>query len=253
MRFALVLLLAFASRARADLTPMLFAIEKDGKTSYLLGTYHVGPSVQEYPAFVLNALARQPKFMSESGLSNETDQAMPAPKVPPVTTATLAKLRERGLGDKLLETAVAKPHLACMYYFMTEPFNGPRPFRSLDRQFFELAKAQGKLLEDLDDESVDAILAAVFDCDINEMAARNSPESMRAGFEAELRKFRDGIVEGEDADEIFQTRERNRSWLPKLVRAHAVGVFAVMGYGHLPDLLQSLRSLGFRVWRVTEN
>jgi uncharacterized protein YbaP (TraB family) len=158
--------------------PILFSLSKDGQTSYLLGTFHLGINFSELPKSVVTKLESRAVFMSEASLLGEKDGPTPSyEQVPRPTPETAAKLQARGVSPLYLKVIEAKPGLGCMLYLYTELFGENAPaFSTFDEQIFKFAKQAGKTLVDLDDESVESVSETLSLCDVNSLANEITPE-----------------------------------------------------------------------------
>jgi uncharacterized protein len=258
--------------------PLFWAVEKDGKTTYFLGTMHMGvdadsrlpPSIWDKfraaPAFAMEADLDDPKLAEDlkkptgaslhaqlgdadwkkledalgPGIANMFDQ-MPA-MVP------AAMLAMRGLPmtlpmDKALSMRATEQHKPIVFL---EPAQRQL---ALLRKWMDV-KALKLMLQQLDTagERAQQMLAAYVAGDERKIAAMNDEER------------KDALAHGYTAAEYEQQMnemlyDRNASWIAPIEQLHAQGnAFVAVGALHLigpRSVLDLLARKGYRVTRVT--
>lgn len=259
--------------------PLLWAIEKDGKTSYALGTFHMGVDpTTRLPDVVWHKLDAEPAFAMETDLSDPS----------------LAKdIMQRGdgktlhdeLGDsywKKLEAALTpdvakrvnamRPTIAATMLSMrglppTAPMdgvllghaqNGKKQIHYLEPASVQVhalvrwmdARALEEMLDDLPygDQMQKDMLAAYIagdDAKIQKIADQERVEWKKFG--------RSDAEYDEMMDEMLF--HRNASWIDEIEKMHSAGgVFIAVGAMHLigpKSVLELLRAKGYKVTRVS--
>ncbi|HEY0193496.1 MAG TPA: TraB/GumN family protein [Kofleriaceae bacterium] len=257
--------------------PLFWSIEKDGKTTYLLGTMHVGIDAQaRLPAIVWAKFHAATTFAMEANLDDPEAAAMIKPTgvslhdqlgevywkklvdalgpgmarafdhLPPLVPATA--LSTRGLPttdpmDKTLAARAAAEHKQLIY--------------------LEQAKFQIALLAKWMD--LKALKVALDELPSNEQHARDTIAAYVSGDEAGLLAIRDGeredalhhgYTEAEYDQEMTELLfNRNASWIDAIDRLHTVGGgFVAVGALHLlgaHSVLELLAQRGYRITRIT--
>jgi uncharacterized protein YbaP (TraB family) len=277
-----ILLLVFAALAACKQSPptsshtLFWAAEKGGKTTYLLGTMHVGVDAKtQLPAEVWKQLDAAPVF------AMETDPADPVMQ-------TMAEARAASLHADLGDTywhkfeiemtpAVAaqldhaKPLIAAVMLSLkgfpqTEPMDGALAAAARTEHkpivFLEPAAKQIALLEKwLDTRAIKAILdhpAESAGHDREMLAAYLAGDEARmtalAAHERATAKA-DGYTDAEYDQEMTDlVYERNASWIDEIEKLHAQdGAFIAVGALHLigpRSVLDLLAHRGYTVHRV---
>jgi uncharacterized protein YbaP (TraB family) len=257
------------------IAPYLFRIEKDGKRSYLLGTRHLGVTLDRMPDVVTRALRGSHLAVFELAPDDKSRIAPRRKGGPSLAEAVGADAwtHYRALvGD---DVAAKVEHADPLVALMTMEMRYEDPIGSLDRQLtelavsshvetrgLELASFQDRLLQELmDARALRAWIAATPDRATLRARTRHQVEVYCRGeslafeiddddllraqgyTEAELRSFDDKL--------LFS---RNRTWVPKLEAMFDQGdVFVAVGRGHLlgdEGLLAAFAKDGYRVTRV---
>jgi uncharacterized protein YbaP (TraB family) len=257
--------------------PLFWSIEKDGKTSYALGTIHVGVDPEtRLPPAVWTKLDSATSFAMETDLGDASSQDM---------------LRHDGsslhtdLGEpywKKLETAIGpdvarrldntKPMVAMAMLSLrglpeTAPMDGVLSGRASNEHkhivYLEPFQKQQKLLEKWMDAN--ALKELLDDLPESEQLAKQMLAAYLAGDDAKIlainSKERDEYLHhGHTAAEYDQQMEemlyaRNASWIDAIEKLHAGGGgFIAVGAMHLVgprSVLDLLRQKGFKVTRLT--
>lgn len=257
--------------------PLLWKAEKDGKTSWLFGTIHLGVNAEtQLPKAVFDHLGEAKTFVMEA---DTTDPSL-----------AMAMRRSDGgslrndLGPeywKKLEDAIT-PRVA-------QSLDGMKPFGAMtvliardlpmtppmDRVLFERAKAAGKPVHYLE-QAIDQIAmidpwmapadvkALLDNRDIAKKLALQMLDAYRAGDDKALGAMFDDqtlwIAAGR-RPETFPAYldailgKRNRAWVPQLEQLHSEGgAFIAVGAGHLVgpgNVIGLLGERGFTITRVT--
>lgn len=257
--FCLVLAFGYACRAETLKNPYFFVLQKDGKTSYLLGTSHLGVGIEDVPRFIIDRLKRQSIFVTETLKEEEDDSppALPSNPPQPFSANVLRQLKERGLDEHWIQVAQRLPKLACTLYVNYE---GLRDKLILDEKLEALAGELGKTKLALDDANTIAQVneKAHGDCKIEDAIKDESGLEAKRSYQQRLKTYRAGAlkdahVDKED-DSTYDVAKRNALWTAKIRAEHPKGLFVIMGYGHLggkAGVLELLRKDGFRVDRLT--
>jgi uncharacterized protein YbaP (TraB family) len=257
--------------------PLFWAVEKDGKTTYILGTMHVGVDPEtRIPDAVWKKLDAAPAFAMETDLSK---------------AGSLDVMRHDGgslhadLGDaywtkleQALGSATArrmdqmKPMIPATLLSMrglpeTPAMDGALFGRASSEHkpiiFLEPIEAEEQVLEKWFD--VRALEAMLDDLPGGEQHSKDMLAAYVAGDEAKIQALTDAEradfkKSGRTDAEYDQQMEdllfaRNASWVPELEQLHASGgAFVAVGAMHLignRSVLDLLRQRGFKVTRLT--
>jgi uncharacterized protein len=274
-----------AARARAAPAGLfLYAVERGGHVSHLLGTIHLGFGFEE----VLTPDARE-RFTHSSQVITETDlgadsaaRLMQAALLPPdqslavmLGPETWHKLQAR-VGGQIPDSVLdhLRPWLPAVLLGIDDlkrALERLRPGKSahmMDIELIKLARGAGKVLRHL--ESVDQQIA-VFDAISTEEQLTELSHALSSDSAAQSRSLVEAYASGDEgalARALFDSEqvarapgfyqavlfERNEHWLPVLERAVAQGdVFVAVGAAHLlgeRGLLAELRQRGYAITRV---
>lgn len=256
--------------------PYFFRIEKAGKTSYLLGTRHIGVAWRKLPAAVHQALDGAALVVFETVDNDGTDDT-PA-RTAPVREALGPKLwaRYRELaGDALADSVEnATPAEGILMLMVTYEDR----LASLEREITERAEALGKPMKGLEtsafqqkllDKYLDARAARAFVENVDSLdelrqdtiddlteycSGTDETPGMDPKERADMKKS--GYTDAEiDAMDKEMLTDRNRAWIPTLETILAMGnAFIAVGADHtrgpsgVPALLTAR---GYEVVRVT--
>ncbi|MBA3459710.1 MAG: TraB/GumN family protein [Deltaproteobacteria bacterium] len=257
--------------------PFFWAIEKDGKTSYALGTIHIGVDAEaRLPQIVWDKLDAAKAFAMETDL---TDPALQ--KIIECNNCSL----KRELGpvywkklEDILGPAVAariepmKPMVAATMMslrglpmttqmdtlLLARAQNGKKTIVYLEEAKDEAAilekwmnvKALKSMLDDIEwsDNHTKAMLAAYIAGDDKKMIAMSDEERAM------------GLKRGYTAKELDESMQdllytRNANWIAPIEKAHAAGgAFIAVGAMHLvgpKNVLELLEKKGYKITRVT--
>lgn len=256
--------------------PYFFRVEKDGHTSYLLGTYHIGVPFSKFPPIVHDTLhdAKLVVFELPPGahtkLPHEDKVSIPDVLGPELwkhyrelVGATAAEAHKRA---SPMMTAI---ELALMY---------DDPTALLEHQMQDEVRPLGIPMDGLETHDFQHdILVKLFDARLLKAIVATTKD--RAQLRDEKTKALHDYCEGTKGEELFDEHERkamhdvgytdadlegfentllydrNAAWIPKLEELFAGdGVFVAVGAGHLrgprgvPALLEAK---GYTVTRVT--
>lgn len=257
--------------------PFLWRAEKDGKTTWLFGTMHLGVDAEtQLPAWVKDKVGEASAFVMEADVSNPGEVAR-------VLQRSDGGSLHADLGDAhwaKLETAIGAQ--------LAKGFDGMKPFAVLtillakdlpmtppmDGALVGRARAAGKpvhYLETVNDQiaMIDPWMTAA---DIRAMLdnpdiASKSAKSMLASYVAGDGDALGAMFEDQTLwlaagrkPETFPAYldallvKRNRAWVPQIEKLHeAGGAFVAVGAGHLVgpgNLLDLLSARGFVIHRV---
>jgi uncharacterized protein YbaP (TraB family) len=246
--------------------PYLFRAEKNGRTSYLFGTIHLGVKAAELPPSVFDAIEKTPYFATEDG---KTSTAESPPRTNANTWATLSATdRERFLslplvnGNEELARKLVNaqdPRRLCIAWSMLSLFEMEelkKGITLLDVELTRFAEKQQKPVLALDRNDLVERHSAKFEAECrSEVFGRNrTAADMRNEFWQAVVEYREGDLRTAQDDEDPILYERNRSWIAKIERNHERGgVFATFGADHLGGengVIRLLEDRGFRVLRV---
>lgn len=255
--------------------PLLWSAEKDGKTTYLFGTMHVGIDAEkQLPAGVWRTLDAAPVFAMEADLDDPAVAAATAPRDGSLRAdlgAAYWKKLEDALGPT---TAQAVDHLPAMVPAAALSMRGLPPTPPMDRALAARATAQHKPIAYLEPASHQLALlgkwlntrALKLMLDQLSAAERRTVQMVsayRAGDEAALLAITadekaEALQHGYSAAEYDQEMAdllygRNAAWITELERLHAAGgAFVAVGALHLVgpgSVLDLLAQRGYRVTR----
>jgi uncharacterized protein YbaP (TraB family) len=257
--------------------PFFYSLEKDGKTSYVIGTMHRGVDAEtRLPQIVWDKLAASPTFATEADLSH--------PALAGITQREQGTLSAE-LGPeywKKLETAIgadmarqldhskamaAATFLSLKYLPPTVAMDAVLLGRAMNQNkklvYLESALDDAKMLE----KHMDArMLKMMLDTDAK------APEQAKKMLDAYLAGNGDGLLELNDTQRVdalahgFTAAEydasiddllykRNASWVAPIEELHdAGGGFIAVGALHLVgkrSVLELLEAKGFKVTRIT--
>lgn len=256
--------------------PLLWRADKDGKTTYFLGTMHVGIDAEaQLPTQVWSKLDAAPAFAMEANLE---DPAIAAAMQP-----TSGSLRA-DLGEaywKKLEDAMgpamasAVDHLPAMVPAAALSMRGLPPTPPMDKALAARASGEHKPIVYLEPAArqlavlgkwmdVKALRLMLDQLPVGERRLRQMVAAYRAGDEGTLLAISadekaDALQHGYTAAEYDREMadllyDRNASWIAELERLHAAGgAFVAVGALHLVgpgSVLDLLARRGFRVARV---
>jgi uncharacterized protein YbaP (TraB family) len=257
--------------------PLFWAVEKDGKTMYVLGTMHMGVDPEaQIPEVVWRKLDEAPAFAMETDLSQ---------------AGSLDVTRHDGgslhadLGDaywKKLEealgadTAQRMDHMKPMIPATLLSMRGLPETPAMDGALFGRASGEHKKIVYLEpiaaEESVlekwmdvRALEAMLDDLPGGEQHSKDMLAAYVAGDEAKIQALTDAERDdfkktGRSDAEYDQQMDdllfaRNASWIPELEQLHASGgAFVAVGAMHLignGSVLDLLRQRGYKVTRLT--
>lgn len=260
--------------------PYLYKIERDGKSSYILGTVHLGFSLSDLPREVTQVLESSPNLMGEYRFDANTIQQIrqmenllyndaaweklfPKAKVEMSTDNNLTELER----DRMVCSGVA-PYLARKFnpsegmcsLFLFAPFykgfldvqviehgnNRAKPFTALDTD--EILKEADRL----DGKTGQRDSAKGSSCKPKDLLSMKPSEldELAGGL---MRKYRSGEESAFTSNGEKGLNYRNEKWMPKLRNAFAQGgYFVTMGAAHLRGergVLDMLNAEGYKITR----
>jgi uncharacterized protein YbaP (TraB family) len=257
--------------------PLFWSIEKDGKTSYAVGTIHVGVDAESrMPKVVWDKLDAAPAFAMETDLTDPTLQ-----KILECTRCSLRKdlgeVHWKKLEDVLGKDVAAridpmKPMVAAtMMSLRGLPSTTQMDTLFLARAqnakkqivFLEKAAAEAAILEKW--MNVKALKAMLDDVAGGEKHTKEMLDSYLAGDEARMIKLSEdervqALAHGYTAAEYDESMQdmlytRNAAWIEPIEKMHAAGGgFIAVGAMHLvgpKNVLELLSNKGYTVTRVT--
>lgn len=257
--------------------PFLWSVEKDGTTSYLLGTIHQGVDAESrLPPIVFEKLDGARAFAMETDLGSATEsmkdmiQCVGCSLKKELTPAEYGNL-ERVLGQATvaqiqgLKPMVAATMVSLSFMPQTAPMDGILQGRAkrLNKPIIYLEKAEdaAKVLEkwmdvralklmlvDIDGakKQMDDMLASYIAGDADKLLAINESEK-----EKTLKVYSQAEYDQQQTDMLYN---RNAAWLPAIEKMHAegggfvaVGTLHLVGPKSVPDLLEKK---GYKITRI---
>lgn len=255
---------------------LLWSFSKDGKTSYAMGTMHVGIDPERLPKIVWDKVASSAAFAMETDASNAQILNLGArttgslrEDLGPVYWEKLSKLIEPRMLDGVDKK---KPVIAAVFLSMRGlPMKGLGMDTSLLAKaqaagkpiiYLEPASKQAELLErhmdikalklmiDTSDQSIELtkqMVAAYIAGDDKKLLALNDGQKAEA--------LKHGYTEAEyDKQGAEMLYDRNASWIPAIEAMHAKGGgFVAVGALHLvgkKSVLELLEAKGYKIERL---
>lgn len=258
--------------------PFLWSVEKDGKTSYILGTIHQGVDAEtRLPQIVFDKLDASPAFAMETDLSSAQEamtkmiQCVGCSLKKELTKEEYAAL-EKELGKTTVEQIqgmkpmVAATVLSLSFMPQTAPMDGVLQGRAqrLKKKLVYLEKATdaAKVLEKWMDvralklmlsdvpgtkAQMKEMLAAYLAGDDKRLLAVNDSEK-----EKTLKIYSQAEYHQQQEDMLYN---RNAAWLPAIEAMHAEGGgFIAVGTLHLVgprSVTEMLEKKGYKITRIT--
>lgn len=257
--------------------PLFWAVEKDGKTTYVLGTMHIGVDPDaRIPELVWRKLDEAPAFAMETDLSKagaiDVMRHDGGSLHADLGEAYWKKLEDALGADAAQRMDRMKPMIPATLLSMrglpeTPAMDGALFGRARDEHkpivFLEPIEAEETVLEKWMD--VRALEAMLDDLPGGEQHSKDMLAAYVAGDEAKIQALTDAeradfTKTGRTDAEYDQQMEdllfaRNASWVPELEELHAKGgAFVAVGAMHLigkRSVLDLLRQRGFKVTRLT--
>lgn len=257
--------------ARAEITrPYLYAITKDGKTSYILGTFHMGISLNEFPPAVLNLISAMPQFAGERAWTLEQAKLQLDAKTDYLNL--IDKLKGRALTEKQLLTSSQKKKLLG-FGLPAEFINVISPVdplcgvisnfhhlfdpekRSMDFQLVVEARTKGRPIYELETQELrDEAMKQVSEntCTVRDLISGEAKpaEVQLQNVEEYYQKYREGRLEVRE-QETKSVTLRNQMWVPRIESLHSQApTLFFVGADHLTqrgNVLEMLKQKGFEV------
>jgi hypothetical protein len=265
-----ILIVLFTGIAQAQITnPYFYSLTKDGRTSYVLGTVHMGVGIQELPRQILDIMEHSPQFAGEMVFTLEDVRMMLEPGYDKLLEDFLDRNPNPGNLDNnqkqmLLSLGVPKEitdHLTldsegCLAV-IGAPFYFNYSKTSLDFEIMSYVLSEGKPFLGLEDRSVrqnaaketeesECKIGNLFNLTIDQLL--DYRKQLLANFNA----YRNGTYPPAKSDP--QMAYRNQAWIPKMEELHAAApTFFFVGVAHLNDegnILEMLKARGFTVEKV---
>ncbi|MGE0867225.1 MAG: TraB/GumN family protein [Kofleriaceae bacterium] len=257
--------------------PLFWSIEKDGRTSYALGTMHMGVDAESrLPQIVFDKLDASPTFAMETDISD--------PALANIASCNNCSLR-RDLSKKQYETLekalspamvaqfdklkpmIATVALTVRMYTPTAPMDGVLFGRATNQNkrivYLEPASVQvaaltkwadlralKATLDDLEDS--DRIATELFEAYVSGDEAKMIEIDKQVRAEALEHGYTPAEYEAQMNDLLFK---RNASWIAPIEKLHADGGgFIAVGAMHLvgpKNVLELLSKKGYKITRIT--
>ncbi len=258
-----------SSLATSPITnPYLYEVTKGGRTSYLLGTIHLGVSLQELPAYVTTLIDRADTVIAEIVLPQQRamlllqensiekaaiEQSLQYRQTSPFSLVEQAKLRCHGIpaavveamGDDDCRKVIFAPLLFPRLSFLDveislRAYRNGTPQVAVDT---EVILADAKRLHPTQDDQ--------YSCSIKRDLLWQDPTVFRKMSVDLTVDYREGTKE---FDGDAQVDYRNRAWMPSVIQQMSSrSAFMAVGVAHLygaSGVIRLLESHGFRVRRV---
>lgn len=255
--------------------PYFYRIEKDGKTSHILGTRHISVPLAKFPQSVRDALSAAKLAVFEVAPDDDTDAPSQEVSLPDELGPDLWKRYQQIVGTqtaKSLERA-SPAEAMIMMIAMYEDIGA-----MLDLEIQRQAQAAKIPTAGLESSAFqDALLNKLLD--VRMLRAEVSHTEDRSELEKEAREDLAEYCEGTDdkpgldedsrqdllaagytAADLDQIDEqmvfaRNADWIPKLEKMFAIGdVFVAVGADHLTGprgVVKLLEARGYKTTRIT--
>lgn len=243
--------------------PFFWKVTKAGRTSYLLGTVHVGVHAEgELPPSVWQTFRRLTCFVMEADQEAvKPDLLLQMASLPPdqdlakqLTPAVWKKVETKLapiVGEAVLHRV--RPWFVAILYLQTVVPKG----EPMDGALLRLAKQGGKRIDYLEDwrEAISAFAAVTEVSDLEDLVTHEEQAvketdallgAYRSGDEGQLTRVMKEInTRGQDSDRKMKAliQDRNVKWMPRLRETiEKQDCFVAVGAGHLVGD-QNLRSL----------
>ena len=261
-------------------SPFFWEVKKEGKVSYLLGTYHYGVSVHELlcSEVILKKLHGSDLLLTERiqgdalsfaekidqiqrGIKPKKDEKLLSPELflsnnahfEQLSSASQEFILQKNLPRNLsyfgfwggLEIMCVKEVVGIDITFL------------MDVEIQEIAQNQQIPLKALDEKSLIRNLDVYTAGDV-EWSVERYPTWCNESIKENYFDYKNGYIsldmETDESKSVF--KDRNEKWLSKFMSAHKQynRIFLIAGYGHLiaqDNLIDMLRSEGFSVERVS--
>ncbi|HEU0036634.1 MAG TPA: TraB/GumN family protein [Kofleriaceae bacterium] len=257
--------------------PLFWAVAKDGKTTYMLGTMHLGVDAEKrLPKVVWDKLDAAPVFAMETDLSDPSVMNMGKRKsgtlhdeLGPVYWKKLEEIVTPPVAQSIdhMKPMIAATLLSMRGLPTTPPMDGVLLGRALNQKkaivYLEPASKQAAILEKWMD--LRTLKMMLDDPKKGEQQTKDMLDAYIAGDEAAIEKLadaqkEDALKHGFTAKEYDESMEdmlykRNASWIDAFEKLHQQnGGFVAVGALHLVgkrSVLDLLKSRGYTVTRVT--
>lgn len=263
--------------------PFLWKATKGGQTIYVMGTIHLGVSMNDLPPYVLEAVAESKSFYAEADVATTTpefvlsrarysggqtlDQFLPASSWEKLVQDMSGLIPADGL-------KTFKPWYVLNGLAMTPLAQDASITGRLDEELIQFAKVSGVTVNYLETASLQfAVLEAIAPVSILDAVIQQNDSLIE--FQADQFSMTLGCYQNSDDACIenlikpiseggqFYTwqaelllNQRHRTWMPQMIKASQSGAtFIAVGVAHLfgeQGLVSLLKAQGFEVSRVIE-
>jgi uncharacterized protein YbaP (TraB family) len=273
--------------------PFFWKLEKDNKTSYMLGTIHRGIYIKDLPEYVIDPISKSKTVYTEiphedqatNGRyddkifwrSNEelpinlAEQLGPELNAQLVNNWNILKIKTKineitPLG--ILDLMFARDE-SCKVWVTKAKVNRMNYKFSLDRNISELARKNGVASLGLDDYDDPDIRSCYWSADLETLKEYLSKGCQAAGKAREVDIFENEYLAGNEKavskfnSEITPAHQcilkvRNEKWLPKIEAAHNLygPAYIAVGVAHFYEdfgLIKMLQDRGYTVTRMTSD
>jgi hypothetical protein len=246
--------------------PFLYALQKDGKTSYILGSVHVGVSLNQFPEFVSDAIKSKKTIIGEQSIDDAFKIDYHYQSKNEIPEELRQKLLIRGLPEYFVDFGSTQQ--LCSKYMDWDLIKDER-FKeiSLDAQIQILGRKLNKKFVALDtNKSLLDLIEKEEPCtlkDLSKFVVDYPPETVTESVNENLKLLAPVYLNGSEfiltdgaSEESPSTYLRNEYWMKALTKLHSDSYFAVVGMSHLAPnhaqgLLPLFKKAGFTVTRVT--
>lgn len=259
--------------------PYFWELNKDGKTSYALGTIHYGVSLAELPAFVTEALDKSFNILSEARAPEDNTHTLGQRLSPEelVIFKRILRARLKDGGERLIESGMVAnldPVTASALLYISETQLYDTLAKLLDHQILSRAKEMAKNSDPLDssdqyikatasvsEKYLDRILAFIDRVRSEGMTDQQIHDLPRLKeIDDAVRAYRNSQMELQTFEKDIDTENlltnRNETWAKTIEETHKKGsLFIAGGVGHFVlsnNVLDKLQKRGFSIRRVIE-
>lgn len=248
--------------------PYFWKVEKGGKVSYLLGTIHIGVSLNELfcSDVIQEKLKNSDLLFVELVSSSEQQGAVIDDLFSPngedfkrLSPSSQVFLKEKGVPNNLNCTGL---NLVIPVICLQEVFGEQSLKIQMDEEVQSMAKTYGIPMKSLDEDEVVSQLKTVFTCEDVERDIKNYPaclERTKGFFDAyRTSSFTSEQINGALDNNVNKVlfKERNEQWLSKFESAHGKHdrIFVAAGTAHFIgdfNFIDMLKEKGFSIERVS--
>lgn len=255
--------------------PYIYEVSKDGRTSYLFGTFHIGIGVEQLPSWVtrlhrnaeLHAyelkaydfaiykemvnFRTKPEDVIKKYVKNKETKAN-------FSEEEILKLEKLGIPRRASEQMDAK--VCANFYFRDLWFK--QPHNTLDGELMIYSQKFNRPVLELEDEALREEAEKLVEpssCDVRDYLSEEGVKAIDAVALENINSYLQGedVPESEFESGYEDVFYRNQKWMPKLEHAFATKrTFVTVGMFHLygsEGLINLLRAKDYEVRRLTQD